>query len=227
MLTSDDVRTLHEPTGRARGLPGFAYVSEDFAREEHRHLFARTWTCAGYAHEVPDTGDVMPRTVAGVPLVFVRAPSGEIGCFHNVCSHRGATVVEGRAAGQRLLRCRYHGWAYDLEGGLRATPHWGGRNRGEPVGLDKACLGLKPVRMARWHDWLFVNVDGKAPAFEDYAAPFLARCREYDLEHATFCMTLNYEISGNWKLVAENYLETLHLDFVHTVLAEGRAVRAA
>ena len=166
MLTADQTEALFRPTAEARGLPAFAYTCEDFAREERTRLFARTWTCAGYAHEAPEPGDVATRTVAGVPLLFARSRTGEVKCFHNVCSHRGALLVSGAARGRRALRCRYHGWTYDLDGALRATPHWGGHNRPDAEGFDKSRLALKPVRMARWRDWLFVNIDGEAEPFE-------------------------------------------------------------
>ncbi|MBT7646702.1 MAG: aromatic ring-hydroxylating dioxygenase subunit alpha [Rhodospirillaceae bacterium] len=220
MLTKNDVQDLFQPTTSATGLPAFAYTCEDFAREEQAHLFARTWTCAGYGHEVPNPGDVMPRVVAGVPIVFTRTKSGEVKCFHNICTHRGTVLVASQASGQQALRCRYHGWTFDLDGNLRVTPHWGGHNEPSSDDLDKSCLGLKQVRMHQWHDWLFINVDGKAEPFETYAASFLGHCEEYGLDDATWCRTMPYEISGNWKLVAENYLETLHLNFVHTVSAE-------
>ena len=219
MLAKSDVEPLFRPTAQARGLPALAYTSEEFAREECTSLFARTWMCAGYGHELPAPGDVLPRTVAGVPLLFVRTRSGELRCFHNVCSHRGAKLVSEQASSVQMMRCRYHGWTFDLEGNLRVTPHWGGHN--QPSGdLDKACAGLAPVAMAAWHDWLFVNIDGNAGPFEAYAAPFQAHFAAYGLDEAVWTRTLPYEISANWKLVAENYLETLHLNFIHTLLAE-------
>jgi choline monooxygenase len=219
MLAKHQVEQLFRPTSEARGLPAFAYTDEAFAREEYQKLFAGTWMCAGYAHEVAKPGDILPRTVAGVPLLFAHSRSGEIRCFHNVCSHRGAILVPEQASNTQMMRCRYHGWTFDLEGNLRVTPHWGGHN--QPSGaLDKGCAGLTPVAMARWHDWLFVNVDGKAGPFEDYAAPFLEHFEGYGLDEAVWCRTMPYEIAGNWKLVAENYLETLHLNFIHTLLAE-------
>lgn len=220
MLRTDDIESLFRPTASARGLPGHVYNSEAFALEEHTRLFAKTWTFAGFAHEIPDPGSVMPRKVAGVPLLFTRTRSSEVKCFHNVCTHRGSLLVDGQARDLKTLRCRYHGWTFDLEGALRLTPHWGGHNRANTDGLDRSCLGLKPVRMERWHDWLFVNIDGLAEPFHDYARPFMTQVAEYDLSQATWALTLDYDIAGNWKLVTENYLETLHLNFVHTVLAE-------
>ena len=219
MLAKSDVEQLFRPTAQARGLPGTAYTDEAFAQEEYTSLFARTWMCAGYGHELPDPGDVLPRTVAGVPLLFVRTRAGEIRCFHNVCSHRGALLVAEQASSVQTMRCRYHGWAFDLEGNLRVTPHWGGHN--QPAGdIDKSCAGLTPVAMTAWHDWLFVNIDGRAGPFEAYAAPFQKHFEAYGLDEAVWARTLPYEIRANWKLVAENYLETLHLNFIHTLLAE-------
>jgi len=220
MLAKGDIAGLDRPTAEARGLPSYAYTCEEFARQENTRLFATTWMCAGYAHEIPNPGDVLPRTIAGAPIFFARGRDGEIRCFHNVCSHRGSIVVGEAAAGQQTLRCRYHGWVYDLDGNLRVTPHWGGHNQPQSSDIDKACLGLKTVPLYRWHDWLFVNLDGNAGPFEDYAAPFLAHFADYGLDDAVWCRTMPYEISGNWKLVAENYLETIHLNFIHTLLAE-------
>ncbi|MBN33223.1 MAG: hypothetical protein CMM46_00330 [Rhodospirillaceae bacterium] len=220
MLESADVEALFRPTAEAVGLPARAYTCEEFAHEEYRELFARTWMCAGYAHEIPDIGDVIPRTVAGAPLLFTRTKSGDIRCFHNICTHRGTKLVSEEAKQQQALRCRYHGWTFDLEGNLRVTPHWGGHNQPNADDLDKSCLRLKQVRMAQWHEWLFVNLDGQAESFESYAAPFLAHVEEYDIDHAKWCRTMPYEIKGNWKIVVENYLETLHLNYVHTLLAE-------
>ena len=221
MLKQEEVEALYRPTAEAVGLPAYAYTCEDFAREEQSSLFAGTWTCAGYGHEVPNPGDVLPRTIAGAPVLFTRTKSGEVRCFHNICSHRGTVLVHEQASEQQALRCRYHGWVYDLDGDLRVTPHWGGLNQARAEGFDKSCMGLKPVRLVQWHDWLFVNIDGQAEPFEDYAAPFFAHFEEYDLAQARWCRTMPYEIHANWKLVAENYLETLHLNFVHTVLAEA------
>ena len=129
MLTADEARALDRPSGEAIGLPARAYTCEDFARAERERLFARTWTCAGYAHEVPSPGDVAVREVAGAPLLFARNREGRIRCFHNVCTHRGSLLVPAAASGRQALRCRYHGWTFDLDGRLVLAPHWGGKGR--------------------------------------------------------------------------------------------------
>ena len=220
-LAMDQVEPLYRKTDEAAGLPGFAYTSEAFAEAEHQKLFARTWMCAGFAHEIKNPGDILPRTIAGAPILFVRNRKGELRCFHNICTHRGSLLVSEAKTGNQTLTCRYHAWTFDLDGHLRATPHWGGFNQPQAEGFDRSCHGLKPVAVAQWHDWLFINLDGRAPSFDEYASPFLPYFSEYDLDEAVWTTCLPFDIKANWKLVAENYLEVLHLPNVHTVLAEA------
>jgi choline monooxygenase len=206
---------LARPTSEAVPLPARLYADPEFARLENERLFARSWLCAGYAHEVPGPGDTLPVTVAGCPIVFVRGRDGEVRAFLNICPHRGNVVVAERQWGTAALRCRYHGWTFGLNGGLAVTPHWGGYGRAETPGFDRACRGLSPVRLARWHDWLFVNLSGDAPPFEQVLAPFAARCSEYDLGRVVHAHTAPFSIGANWKLVEENFLEVLHLPTTH------------
>jgi len=71
----------------------------------------------------------------------------------------------------------------------------------------------------RSHEWLgvvFVNIDGQAPAFEDYAAEARARWAEYDRPlHFAPDGAFALEVQGNWKLAVENYCESYHLPWVH------------
>ena len=203
------------PTARASGLPPGLYTDPAVAEAENARLFARTWTCAGYAHEVANPGDARPLAIAGAPIVFVRGREGGLRCFHNVCPHRGNLVVARPLAGAGSLVCRYHGWTFDLGGVLRLTPHFGGYGTPAQADFDRTCHGLRPVRMACWHDWLFVNLSGDAPPFESHLAPFAAQLEDYDLGLLRHARTAPFDIAANWKLVEENFLEVLHLPNVH------------
>ena len=67
----------------------------------------------------------------------------------------------GASTRRGVVQCPYHAWSYKLDGGLRSAPHAG-------EGIDPTVLGLLPVRHAVWNGWVFVNVDGSAPRFEEH-----------------------------------------------------------
>lgn len=206
---------LARPTAEATALPARAYTDPGFWRLENERLFARSWMCAGYAHDIPNPGDAVPATVAGAPIFFVRGRDRAIRAFHNVCPHRQNLVVTENLKGAGQLRCRYHGWTFDLDGRLALTPHWGGYRVPDAPGFDRDCHGLKPVRLALWHDWLFVNLSSDAPPFEQVLAPFAARCASHPLDRLVHGHAEPFAIAANWKLVEENFLEVLHLPTTH------------
>ncbi len=69
---------LDGPTGSVIGMPGDWYWREEYFQRERERLFARTWMFAGYAHELPESGDAVPVEVAGFTVILTRAQSGLI-----------------------------------------------------------------------------------------------------------------------------------------------------
>ncbi len=215
LLGADAMARMDLPLADASGLPNIAYTSEDWQRLENQQLFSRTWSFAGYAHDIAGPGDVMPVEVAGMPVLLVRGTDGEISAFHNVCRHRGATILEEKACGLKFLTCPYHAWAYDLKGTLRTRPHFHGGDRHDVVGNGADAPGLVPIETAVWHHWIFVNIDGAAGSFDDFIAPIAGRCQGYDLAAARFAGSLDFDVACNWKLALENYIEPYHVFAAH------------
>ena len=205
-----------EDSDLKRGLPAAAYVSQDFWEAECQTVFHRNWMCVGFVHEFKNTGDAVPVTIAGKPLVLVRNGEGKIQALHNICRHRCLTLVAAPQNVGKLIRCPYHAWAYDLNGQLRAAPHFGGADNHLHEAFDKEANSLIPVRTHVWHDWIFVNVDGQAEPFEDYAASLTARLDGIDWDKLNCVATLDFgEIACNWKFIMENFIEPYHVQFVH------------
>ncbi len=217
----DWLAAFRQNGGVPRGLPAQAYTSEDFWLRECERLFPETWVFAGFAHELAKSGDVIPVKVAGQPLLLVRGEGGDIKTFHNVCRHRCLKLVETPRNAGRLIRCPYHAWAYGLDGALRAAPFFGGPKDQAPEGFDAAEYGLSPVRTAVWHDWIFVNLNGEAPAFEDYVAPLAARLEGIDFSKVKPFGTIEFgEVETNWKFLMENFIEPYHVQFVHSTTTD-------
>lgn len=205
----------------SRGLPPFAYTSDDFWRRECGVLFPNSWVFAGFAHELATTGDARPVTVAGQPILLVRNREGAIRAFHNVCRHRGVQLVAAPANVGRMIRCPYHSWVYGLDGDLRSTPCFGGAKSHDVEGFDRGEHGLVPVRMAIWHDWIFVNLSGDAEDFDAFIAPLAGRLDGLDLDRLTPVGIVDFgEIATNWKFLMENFIEPYHVQFVHRTTTE-------
>lgn len=66
-------------------------------------------------------------------------------------------------------------------------------------------------------DIIFVNIDGKAPAFEDIHSDIITRWAEFDkpIYHSGADSSFSLTLNSNWKLAIENYCESYHLPFVH------------
>ena len=207
---------IRGPTEQARGLPNEVYVSHEVFELEKHQLFGRTWCFAARASALPNRGDVLPVEVAGLPLFLVRDESDRINAFHNVCPHRGARLVSVAQQARGSIVCPYHAWTYELCGGLKNRPHYAGHGRhdegisgsGDPVSLFR-------VRTHQWHDWIFVDVSGKADSFETHMAPALARLADFPLHEFVYHRTLDCEFNANWKLVAENFFDVYHVFKVH------------
>ena len=189
-------------------------------------LFRKSWVFVGFAHAMRNPGDVVPVTVAGQPLVLVRGRDGEIRAFHNVCRHRGTTLVSEACHVDRLLTCPYHAWAYDLEGRLRSTPHFDGYGNHTPADFEPTSFGLVSVSSFQWHDWLFVNLDGKAMPFEQYVTPLERRMQDIEFDKVTPLATLDFgTVNANWKSLMENFMEPYHVAFVHPKTAGGQPLK--
>ncbi len=216
-----DLQKVLLPIQDASGLPNEAYTSESFAAAERDQVLAKTWTCIGVGHWVPEPGDLKPVQLLGLPLLMLRNSAGELRVFHNVCSHRGLELVSAPCKSKGLIRCPYHSWTYALDGSLKATPFIGGPGTKSCEGFDRSEHGLKPVRTAVWGDAVFVNLSGEAPDFEDFIAPLAERWRAFDLNrlrHGGADSAFAIELNCNWKLAAENYCEAYHLPWIHPAL---------
>ncbi len=227
LLGPGAIEALQRPLETARALPASAYVSDAFFALERDLVFRRHWISVAFGHDIPEPGDAMPITAAGVPLILARDRNGAVNAFHNVCRHRGSSILACPVKGQPTLRCPYHGWAYGLDGRLRATPLWDGKKVTPPGTLDRENLGLVKVRSGVWADVIFVNLSGTAPPLEEFVRPVAERWAPYRTEDLRLGLHAAGEIAANWKLGVEGALENYHEDFVHPSLparidAEGR-----
>ena len=220
-LSDAERSAVLQATATARGLPNRFYTSLEAATLERDSVLGSTWTCIGFASDVPP-GHAAPVNLLGLPLMVVRAPGGTLRVFHNVCRHRGHLLVSRPCKLAGALRCPYHSWTYGYDGALRGTPHIGGAGVHEAEGFDPSRRSLVTVRSAVWLDMVFVNLNGDAPPFAAHIAPLIERWEALvgpqglaSMRPAPCEERLELELASNWKLVVENYCESYHLPWVH------------
>ena len=198
------------------GLPAKSYTDNDFWKIECDTVLSNGWLFVGFVHEFKKVGDVQPIFIAGKPILIVKNENDEIKAFHNVCSHRCLKLVNEKKNTGKLIRCPYHAWSYDLQGNLKAAPHIGGINNHKPKGFNFKEHGLKSIRVHIWNDWIFVNLNGKAKKFLEYAKPLFSKFKDLDFNKLKYTATLDFgKINTNWKFLIENFIEPYHVQFVH------------
>src|SRR3546814_272954 len=197
---------VFDPPETARGLPNLCYVDPAYHRLEAERLLARDWLCVGVGADIPGRGDAVAVDAAGQPVLLVRDRDGTVRAFHNVCRHRGSILVEDRHSGPAIV-CPYHSWSYALDGRLVRTPEVGGHGRHACASADKDKLGLRPVRVAAWLDFVFVNLSGDAPPLETVVAPMAAHWADYATDRLVHAAADTYELLATWDLAVEKHLE--------------------
>ena len=198
------------------GLPAKSYTDQEFWKKECDTVLTEGWLFVGFVHEFLKSGDVIPSFIAGKPILLVKNNNKDITAFHNVCSHRCLKLVDEKKNVGKIIRCPYHSWTYNLEGKLIAAPHIGGINKHKPKGFKFLEHGLKPIRIHIWHDWIFINLNGKAKKFEEYAKPLIKKFEDVDFNKLKYAATLDFgKINTNWKFLIENFIEPYHVQFVH------------
>ena len=73
----------------------------------------------------PDNGDYFVRDIAicKASVLIIRGSDGIVRAFHNVCSHRGNTLVlDERGSCPGSVYCHFHNWVYSDTGALIRVP---------------------------------------------------------------------------------------------------------
>jgi phenylpropionate dioxygenase-like ring-hydroxylating dioxygenase large terminal subunit len=216
-IHASDLAAVIQPVSEARGLPNQFYTDPEVFEEEKKRVFFRNWAALGFISDVPEPGDAKPVTFLGQPLVLIRDKDGTLRVFQNICRHRGMILIDKPGKISRSIRCPYHSWCYELDGRLRTTPHVGGPGTNRHDSIKRDDLGLFEVRSHQWLGMVFINIDGDAPAFEDYAAAAIARYADFNRPLYRCCDegTFTMAVQANWKLAIENGAESYHLPWVH------------
>jgi len=190
------------PTGR--------YTDPAFFALEREHIWKKSWLLVGRDEDFEKPGSFRTCDRTGSPLLLVRGHDGVLRGFFNTCQHRGAPVVREACGAAQRLRCQYHSWTYDLDGTLLRVP-----DRRDFTDLDESKRALKPVRCEVYDGWVFVSEDPDAKPLRAWLGPVADEWSVLRGSELRAVGTRREQVQANWKIVADAFLETYHVQTIH------------
>ena len=196
------------------GLPGWAYFSQELFELECETLFKTHWQFVCHVNEAAEIGAYVTFDVSGERALVIRGHDGILRGFHNLCRHRGSRIVpDARGVCNKAMVFPYHGWAYNLEGGLRGVAN---RDTFPPMQAEK--WGLKPLEMEIWNGLVFIRFQaGPQPAVAEILTRFDDEIAPYDLANMvpTGSNSMDDLLAVNWKSVRDVDNEGYHVRQAH------------
>lgn len=220
MLTkSVSTKSIIEPDiSKAKTLPTEYYIDPKYFELAKEKIFAKSWQLIGDTDMLNQAGKVIPLTLLegylNEPVLLTRDKNNRLHCLANVCTHRGATLVESECT-LTQMRCKYHGRRFDLDGTFISAP-----------GFENACNfptavdNLSGISIEHFGKFVFASLEPDI-AFNDLMADMIRRLNWLPLDQFIFDASYarDYYVHANWALYIENYLEGLHLPYVHPGLS--------
>ena len=205
-------------------LPAWIYSDPAFFEREKEAVFRTAWQLVCHQSDVPEPGDYHTFDFLGESVVVLRGEDRQLRSFHNVCRHRAARMLDGpKGHCGRRFSCPYHAWTYALDGRLVGVPQ-----REAFRDLDLSRYGLVPLEQEIWHGFIFVRFAPGLPSVREMMAPYEHEIAPYRMEELVpqGRVTLRPR-NVNWKNVADNYSDGLHIPVAHPGLTRlfGRSYR--
>ena len=72
ILNVKKIKAVDKPIEAANGLPNECYTSKDYLIFERDKIFCDKWSVVGVGSSIPNSGDVKPYNLLGIPLILVR-----------------------------------------------------------------------------------------------------------------------------------------------------------
>ena len=207
----DELRqSVARPFEQARAMPKSVYTSEDFNQQELENIFRKDWFCAGRASTLANPGDYLTLELAGQPIMVIRDKDNTLRAQSNVCLHRMSTLLEG-SGNTKTIVCPYHAWTYNLDGSMRGAP---AMTKNEAFCKDK--LKLPQFKCEIWLGWIMVSLNPDAKPVSRELGELEAMIDDFALGSYVQTFSENHLWDTNWKVLAENFMESYHLPVCHS-----------
>ncbi len=200
--------TIH---GGPKRISTDRYWKQEYHDLEVEKIWKKTWQMACREDEIPNPGDYYVYEIAHLSYLVVRQNDGSVKAHQNVCLHRGRLLKDCSGRGEKVFRCPYHGWTWNLDGSLKEIP-----NEWDFPGVREDVSQLPAVQAKCWEGFVFINPDPEAGPLEAFLGPVaMAHYKKYGFEHRYIQANVAKLIRCNWKVVMEAFMEAYHVIATH------------
>jgi phenylpropionate dioxygenase-like ring-hydroxylating dioxygenase large terminal subunit len=200
-----------------RSLPGWTYTSEAFFELEKTELILKNWQLVCHISNIPKAGDYFTFEIFNERVFVIRGEDKNVRAFHNFCSHRGTKLIDETSGTCReKITCPYHAWGYDFNGNLKKVPY-----EDKFRDLNKDDLKLKSVEMEIFQGFIFVKlIESDVPSVNSQFAQYIKEIEQYKLNEMEPLGRITMRPRNvNWKQIADNYVDVLHIPVAHPGLS--------
>lgn len=205
---------------QAATLAAQAYRDGNWYQQQLELIFACSWQFLPVQLSSEPELPLLPLTLLPESLnepLLLSHDGEQWHCLSNVCTHRGA-IVQAQPGKRRHLQCPYHGRCFDLRGRFVSMPAFEDAQNFPGPADDLPTLALK-----RLGPWAFTALSTPNLSFEAWIAPLkkrLAWVPWQDFYHDPV-RDRDYTAQTHWMLYVENYLEGLHIPYIHPALNQA------
>jgi choline monooxygenase len=190
-------------------LTGDYYSAAAQFAAERREILSHSWELVGQEHQLATPGSYIATEIAGAKVFTIRGEDGTIRAFRNLCTHRGARLLDDGLGQCPQIRCRYHDWRFDHSGQLVDTPWFG-----EASPFDRDLARLYPLSVEVWRGLVFISLDPVEPLIEQLGDVPEA-LNNAPLEEFRIMASRTISVPINWKLYIDQYCEAYHVPTTH------------
>ncbi len=200
---------------RASTLPGSFYRDEEVFELLREKIFPQSWQLVSDTDKISKPGSQYPfyfiKQFIDEPLLLVRENENTIHCLSNTCTHRANMLVETPCDG-KLIKCRYHGRQFSLDGKFHFMPEFEGVEN-----FPSESDHLKQIQFDKFHKLIFCSLDPKFPLNElinevENRCGWMPHANQL---HEMTSLARDYEVNANWALYIDNFQEGLHIPYIH------------
>jgi phenylpropionate dioxygenase-like ring-hydroxylating dioxygenase large terminal subunit len=191
-------------------VPAANYSDPERWEREVGQIFHRLPLLLAFSAEMRSNGDYKALDVAGTPVLLSRSSDGVVRGFINLCSHRGAQIMEPGTGSARRFTCPYHAWNYDQSGALVGI-----FERDIFGEVDDSCMGLTELPVAERAGLIWGGIRPDLPVdIDTFLCGYDDLLAHHGLADAHFVTSRTLE-GPNWKVAYDGYLDLYHLPILH------------